>query len=120
MDESILNSIKTMLGGNLSGDDAAFDAEIIPLINLALNTLVQIGAGPSAGYNITSADNKWSEFVGSDSMLLALAKEYCFLKVKIIWDNSSMSSAVIEIYKQQIAELESRISYWVDKGDGFI
>lgn len=118
MDESILKSIKEMMGGNLSGDDTSFDPEIIPLINLALATLVQIGAGPSSGYQITGIDNKWSEF-STDGEVVALAREYCFLKVKIIWDNSSMSGAVTEIFKQQIAELESRISYWVDPGEGF-
>lgn len=118
MDESILNSIKAMMGGNLSGEDTAFDPEIIPLINLALATLVQIGAGPSDGFYITGADNKWSDFT-QDKEVMVLAREYCFLKVKILWDNTSMSGAVTQIFQDQIAELESRISYWVDPGKGF-
>lgn len=118
MDESILNSVKTMLGGNLLGEDAAFDAEIIPLINLALGTLVQLGAGPSDGYSITGSENLWSEF-STDKEVVALAKQYCFLKVKVLWDNSTLPGAVIEVYKEQIKEIECRINYWVDPGLGF-
>lgn len=114
MDESILQSIKAMLGGNLTGDDTSFDAEIIPLINMALNTLVQLGAGPSQGYNITGPENKWSEFCGDDEMLLPLAREHAFLKVKIIWDSSTLSGAVIDVFKEQIRELECRIQYRCD------
>lgn len=114
MDESILESIESMLGGNLSGEDITFDAEILPLVNMALNTLVQIGAGPSQGYNITSRSNVWSEFVGDDEMLLPLVKQYCFLKVKLLWDNTTLAGAVIEVIKEQIKELECRINYRVD------
>lgn len=114
MDESILTSIKKMLGGNLNGDDTTFDNEIIPIINMALNTLVQLGAGPSQGYNITDVSNTWDEFVGEDEMLLPLAREYCFLKTKILWDNASTPSAVIEVFKEQAKEMECRISYRVD------
>lgn len=119
MNESILDSIKDMLGGNASGDFTAFDKELIPLINTALNTLVQIGAGPSQGYNITSNENTWMEFVGEDEMLLGLAKQYVWLKVKLMWDNSTMASSVIDILNQQIKELESRISYRVDPSTTF-
>lgn len=114
MNESILDSIKAMLGGIISGEDTAFDSELIPLINMALNTLVQIGAGPSQGYNITSKDNVWSEFVGDDAMLLDLVKSYCHIKVKLLWDNSTTPSSVLEILKEQARELEVRINWRVD------
>ena len=119
MDESILNSIKKMLGGNLSGDDS-FDNEIIPIINMALNILVQLGAGPSQGFNITGPAEVWSDFVDEDEMLLPLAREYCFLKVKSLWDNSSTPSAVLEIYKEQAKEMECRILYRMDPPTTFI
>lgn len=119
MNESILDSIKAMLGGNLAGDDDAFNGEIIPLINMALNTLVQIGCGPAQGYNITSSSNIWSEFVGDDTMLLDLVKNYCLIKVKMLWDNSTMSSMVMEALKEQAKELEVRISWRVDPNNTF-
>jgi len=113
MDESILNSIKAMMGGNLSGDDTTFDAELLPIINMALNTLVQLGAGPSQGYKVTGSENKWSEFIGDDDML-EMVKEYVLLKTKLLFDNSTVSGSVIEIYKLQIQELEFRIQCRVD------
>ena len=119
MNESILDSIKAMLGGNLLGEDTAFDSELIPLINMALNTLVQIGAGPSQGYNITSKDNVWSEFIGDDAMLLDMVKSYCHIKVKLLWDNSTTPSAVLEVLKEQLKELEVRISWRVDPNNTF-
>lgn len=118
MDESILNSVKKMLGGNLTVDDTSFDLEIIPLINLSLATLVQLGAGPSDGYSITGSENLWSEF-STDKEVVNLAKQYCYLKIKILWDNSTLPGAVIEVYKEQIKEIECRINYWVDPGLGF-
>lgn len=115
MDESILTSIKEMLGGQVyEEDDITFDAEIVPLINAALNTLVQIGCGPSQGYNIKNKNNVWSEFVGDDKMLLNLVKEYCYIKVKLIWDSSTLPGAVMEVLKEQAKELEFRISVRVD------
>lgn len=115
MDESILQSIEDMLGGDLSTDeDNPFDAELKSLINAALNTLVQIGAGPSQGYNITSRENKWSEFIGDDEMLLNMVKEYCFIKVKLIWDSATLPGAVMDVLKEQAKELEVRISWRVD------
>lgn len=119
MDESILESIKAMLGGNLSGDDTTFDSQIMPIINMALNTLTQIGAGPSQGFNITSKDDVWSDFVGGDEMLYGLVTQYVLLKVKLVWDSSSMTGAVIDIMKEQAKELESRISYRVDPSTTF-
>lgn len=119
MDESILNTIKSMLGGNLSGESDAFNQELIPLINMALNTLVQIGCGPSQGYNIVDASNTWSEFVGDDQMLLNMVKSYCHLKVKLLWDNTTTPSAVMEVMKEQAKELEVRISWRVDPEDTF-
>ena len=114
MNESILDTIKAMLGGNLSGENTAFDYELIPLINMALNTLVQIGCGPSQGYMITSSSNVWSEFIGDDVMLLDMVKNYCQIKVKMLWDNTTMSSMVMEALKEQAKELEVRISWRVD------
>lgn len=119
MDESILNTIKSMLGGNMSGGFDAFDYEIIPLINLALNTLVQIGCGPSQGYNITGPDNVWSEFIDDDEMLLNMVKSYCQIKVKLLWDNTTTPSSVIEVLKEQAKELETRISWRVDPSSTF-
>lgn len=111
MIESILESTKRRLAIPEGVDN--FDAEIVPLINLAINTLFQLGLGPSDSYKITGKDETWHDYIGDDKRL-EMVKDYLFLKTKLLWDSSSMTGAVIEIYKEQIKELESRISYQVD------
>lgn len=96
-----------------------FDAEIIPLINLAINTLFQLGLGPAGtSFRITGSDETWDDYIGDDARL-EMVKDYIFMKVKILWDSQSMSGAVIEVYKDQIKELESRVSYQIEPGHAF-
>ena len=111
MTESILESTKRRLA--IPEGVNNFDAEIIPLINLAINTLFQIGLGPSDSYRITGPDETWNDYIGDDKRL-EMVKDYLFLKTKILWDSGTMPGAVIDVYKEQIKELESRISYQVD------
>ena len=111
MTESILESTKRRLAIPEGVDN--FDAEIIPLINLAINTLFQLGLGPSDSFKITGDSEVWHDYLGDDKRV-EMAKDYIFLKTKILWDSQTMPGAVIEVYKQQIAELESRIKYQVD------
>ena len=60
LNESILNSIKKLLGINTS--DIVFDQDITIHINTVFANLVQMGIGPSNGYMITSENNEWKEF----------------------------------------------------------
>ena len=111
MNESILDSTKLRLG--IPEGVENFDAEIIPLINLAINTLFQLGLGPSDGFKITDSSSTWEDYIRSDKRL-EMVKDYIFLKVKVLWNSVTTPSAVLEVYKAQIRELESRISYQVD------
>lgn len=103
--DSILNSIKKLLG--ISAEDTDFDTDVILQINSALAVLTQIGVGPSSGFSITDASSTWSEFISTDKRL-EFVKTYVYLKVKVAFD-PPMSSAVMEAMKQQISELEWRI-----------
>lgn len=117
MIESILETIKRMLAIPEGVDN--FDAEIIPLINLAINTLFQLGLGPAGtSFRITGSDETWDDYIGDDARL-EMVKDYIYMKVKILWDSQSMSGAVIEVYKDQIKELESRVSYQIEPGHAF-
>ena len=117
MIESILETIKRMLAIPEGVDN--FDAEIIPLINLAINTLFQLGLGPAGtSFRITGSDETWDDYIGDDTRL-EMVKDYIYMKVKILWDSQTMSGAVIEVYKDQIKELESRVSYQVEPGHAF-
>lgn len=111
MIESILESTKRRLA--IPEGVNNFDDEIVPLINLAINTLFQLGLGPSHGYRITGNSETWQDYIHDDNRL-EMVKDYIFLKTKLLWDSGQMSGAVVEVYKDQIKELESRISYQVD------
>lgn len=107
MDESsILNSIKKLIG--IAKDDNNFDTDIIIHINSVFMTLNQLGVGPPEGFKIEDDTTEWTDFI-SDTKRIEAIKTYIYLKVKLIFD-PPLNSAVIETYKQQIAELEWRIN----------
>ena len=103
--ESILTSIKKLLG--IEEDYVHFDADIIMHINSVLSILTQLGVGPSEGYSIKDANATWGEFITNPAKL-ELVKSYVYLKVRLMFDPPSSSSA-IESMKQLISELEFRI-----------
>lgn len=104
--ESILNSIKKMLG--IGEDYDHFDPDIIMHINTVFMTLTQLGVGPSEGFYIEDDTTSWLEFIPELTKLQAV-KSYIYLKVRLLFDPPS-SSAVMEAMKQQIAELEWRLN----------
>jgi hypothetical protein len=111
MDESILASIKPF--ANVEEDDDSFDSELIGYINTAFALLRRIGAGPKEGFIITDDTTTWREFT-DDKVVFALAKTYVGQKVKLEFDISSLSSAVIEAMKRSNAEIEWTLNNYVD------
>lgn len=109
--ESILLSIKKMLG--ILPEMTEFDVDVIVLINSSLNALTEIGVGPENGFRITGQDEKWVDFVGEET-LLNMVQPYVFLRTKIVFDNSSSTAAMLQAYKDEIAELAYRINTWVE------
>lgn len=106
MDESILNTIKKMLG--LPEDYDAFDQDLIIHINSVFSNLHQIGASPPAGFYIDDATAKWASFFNGD-MPLHNIKTLVYLKVRLIFDPPSTSFAITAI-ENQIKEQEWRLS----------
>lgn len=104
MEESILDSIKKLLGPTTS--HTYFDPDIILHINSALAMLVQMGVGPKGGFRITGSDETWSEFL-DDEIRLDMAMGYVYLKVKLIFDPPTASAAIASM-ERQIAEYEWR------------
>ena len=113
MTDSILDSIKEKVGIKDS-DITAFDSEIIMDINMAFSFLTRIGVGPETGYRIEDNSNTWDEFIGDSDPRLETVKEYIALQVKLIFDSSTMSGAMIEIYKDHIHEIEWTLITTVD------
>ena len=104
--ESILTSIKKLLG--ITEEYEHFDIDIIMHINSAFSVLTQLGVGPQKGFR-----TEWSEFLLDDNRL-EMVKTYIYLKVKLAFDSSNLSSAVIDSINRQINELEWRINVTVD------
>jgi len=113
MMESILESIKTLLGPG--ADDPHFDADIIIHINSVLQILTQVGVGPEDGFTITGPEETWEDFLGEENAKkLSAVKTYMYLKVKMIFDPPT-SSAVIDSYNRLIDQFEWRLNVHVDK-----
>lgn len=109
MDDSILISIKKMLG--IDEDYTHFDADIIMNINSILLILNQLGVGPERPFMITGSDEEWSDFVTEGS--IEAVKTYIFLRVKVIFDPPT-SSFVLDSYNKRIDELEWRMNVLVE------
>ena len=110
MNESILDTIKIMLG--LEKDYNAFDTEIIAYINSSLFTLSQLGVGPEEGFSITGPDEIWSNFIDEKSNLIAV-QTYIKLKVQLIFDPPS-NSFVVDAINKQLEELTWRLCLEVE------
>lgn len=111
MEESILNTIKSML--DISEDDPAFDKELIDYINSAFFILEQIGVGPDTPFQITGADEVWSEFIPNISNL-NLVKQYIYLRVKKVFDTAGSASSFQSSLDNLITECEWRLNVEVD------
>jgi len=106
MDESILTTVKRLLG--ILEVYEVFDSELIIHINTVFSILNHIGVGPTEGFKITGKTETWSEFIG-DSKLLEDVKTYIYLKVRLIWD-PPINGSVISSMKEIISELEWRMN----------
>lgn len=116
LEESILNTIKDMLG--VSKDDFSFDTDIIVHINTALMTLQQYGIGQKEGFRITDASQTWGEFLPEEKKVDA-TKTYVWLKVKMVFD-PPQNSFVMSAYEEQARELEYRIKEQVEAYPGTV
>ena len=103
--DSILNSIKKLLG--ITADYTQFDTDITIHINTIISILSQIGVGPTTGFVITSATDKWSDWLTTSTDLESV-KTYIYLRVRLLFDPPT-NSAVTKSYEQIIRELECRL-----------
>ncbi len=106
MDESILTSIKKLLG--ITKEHTSFDPDIIMHINTVFMILNQLGVGPSNGFRIEDDSTTWDEYIKNEDNLEAV-KSYIHLKVKLLFD-PPLSSAAMEATKQLTNELEWRLN----------
>lgn len=109
---SILNSVKVQLGIDPESKD--FDAEIMMHINSAIMVLRQIGVGPEQGFIVVSSEQTYDDYLGAGSLEMPMVKIYLAKKVKLGWDSNNSSSYFINLLKDEIGELEWRLSTQVD------
>lgn len=107
MNESILTSIKKMLG--IAEDYEHFDQDLIIHINSVFMILKQLGVGPSNGFTIKDKTTNWDEFIPVGYNDFESVKTFIYLKVKLIFD-PPLSSVVTESIKQMIDEFEWRLN----------
>ena len=110
--DSILNSIKKLLGP--TEDYSQFDTDIIMHINSAFAVLGQLGIGPDDGFSISDDTAAWHDYL-QDEKSINFVKTYIYLKVKLQFDTTTMSSASIESFKEMANEYEWRLTVAADE-----
>ena len=108
--ESILETIKQLLGGNICGD--AFDEEVIININSVMSILTQLGVGPKSGYYITGDGETWGDYIG-DRQDIEMIKTYIYMKVRLIFDPPS-NSFLTDSIKNFCSEFEWRLNVEIE------
>lgn len=114
MDESILFSVKKLLG--IYAENTDFDTDIILHINAVLAILQQLGVGPEGGFAITGYNEQWSDLLGSDSTYLNQVQSYVYMKVRLLFD-PPVSSAVSNSLDRMTQEFEWRINVAAENHD---
>ena len=110
MNDSILGTIRKLVGGEQNGD--AFDTDLIIAINTAFQYLHQIGVGPEETFSITGEDEVWSDFV--DDERLEAYKTYVFIRTKLLFD-PPQNSSLLNAYQQEMREAEWRLMVDADE-----
>lgn len=108
MDDSILNSVKHMLG---SCDDY-FDSDLITFINGVFSTLMQLGVGPKTRFAISGPNEMWSSYT-ENKPELEMVKTYVYTKVRLRFD-PPQGSSVLQLMQQDASELEWRLNVAAD------
>ena len=107
---SILDSVKMSIGG-IEPDCTDFDLQIILLINSTFDSLLQIGYGPSNGFEIMDNTTLWVDYIKSKRF--NLVKNYIIAKVGMQFNPPASTYAMTEL-TSRISELEFRIKSEVE------
>ena len=119
MDESILTSIKKLLG--IADDYDYFNQDIIMHINAALMVLTQLGIGPSEGFLVKDSIDTWGDFLenrgvgntADDITYLGALQSYVYMKVKLMFD-PPQNSFTVDSMTKLVNELEWRLNVAAD------
>lgn len=107
MDDSILNSVKKMLG--IEEDYNHFNPDILIAINSTFTVLCQLGVGPDQEFSITGSVETWNDFFSVCDKPINLVKSYIYLKTKLLFDPPT-TGVLHEAMERQIQEFEWRLN----------
>ena len=105
MDESILDSVKKIIG--IDSSYTVFDPDLIIHINTVFMILNQLGIGTEEVFSISDNSTTWNEFIQGNSAIQSV-KSYMALRVKMLFDKPQ-SGTLIDAYREDIKELEWRM-----------
>lgn len=105
MDESILNTIKKLLGIDEGYD--AFNTDIIVNINTFIGVLNTLGVGVE-GFTVQDETATWDELLAENSVPLNEVKTYLYLRVRQVFDPPT-SGVLGSAFDRQIEELGWRM-----------
>lgn len=92
---------------NIDVEDTSLDAEIMMHINSIFFVLQQLGVGPVNGFSLIDGTEKWSEFIGAES--IGAVRTLMGLRVRLLFDPPATGPAT-EAVERQISQLEFRLN----------
>lgn len=101
---TILSSIRSALDADL---DEGFDQDLIMHINSVFATLNQLGIGPENGFEISTGNEVWSDFLNNDPKINSV-KTYMYQKLRLIFD-PPQNSFLVDALEKSTKELEWRL-----------
>jgi hypothetical protein len=105
MEESILTSLKTMLG--VEASDVSFDNELLIFINAAFTTLDQLGLPDADSFVVQDASASWGDILTGTTNLQNV-KLFVYHTVRLGFD-PPQNSFLVKAIEEQIGELTWRI-----------
>lgn len=109
--ESIVNTIKKLVG--IDVEDNSYDTDVIIFIRSTMLALTQMGVISLPGFILTSINETWNDYLGTDIRIIDPVTTYLFLKTKLIFDPPS-NSTLMKSIENSIAELDFRIPLLVE------
>ena len=108
MEDSILLTVKKLIGGADSGTYNHFNEDLIVHINMCLAVVDQLIADSDKPFRITGDTERWIDIPCLNEDELAFVKDYVCLRTRLTFDPPT-SSFVLDALKKTCDELEFRI-----------
>ena len=111
MASTIFSDVKKYIG--LSPDNTAFDTDLEMHINSAFAFLTRAGCGPETGFRIDPQTTTWDDYT-DNAALQSAVQSYIYHKVRLSFDDSTMSSFVLKSHQDQAEEALWTINNFAD------